>query len=69
MPKPKTETEVVAEPKLDRRQRRNFATEYKERFLHEVDACAEPSVQFFAVRACTVHSSAIGARGWRARYG
>ncbi len=40
MPKPRDENnEVVASPKHDRRHRRNFTTEYKERILREIDAC------------------------------
>jgi hypothetical protein len=41
MPKPATKTtEVIADPKRDRRQRRRFTPEYKARILAEVDACA-----------------------------
>ena len=40
MPKPKTQaTEVVAKPEHDRRQRRRFSAEEKERILTEADAC------------------------------
>jgi hypothetical protein len=31
---------VVASPKHDRRQRRDFTTEYKERIVREIDACS-----------------------------
>jgi transposase-like protein len=41
MPKPATKTtEVIADPKRDRRQRRRFTPEYKARMLAEADACA-----------------------------
>jgi transposase len=40
VPKPKTRaTEVVARPENDRRQRRKFSDEAKERILIEADAC------------------------------
>ena len=42
VPKPKTQaTEVVAKPQNDRRQRRKFSDEEKERILTEADACTE----------------------------
>lgn len=42
MPKPSEENnEVVASPKHDRRQRRDFTDESKERILCELDACSE----------------------------
>jgi transposase len=39
MPKPSS-TEVTPEPKLERRTRRKFTTEYKLRIIAEADGCA-----------------------------
>lgn len=39
MPKPSS-TEVTPDPKLERRTRRKFTTEYKLRIIAEADACA-----------------------------
>jgi hypothetical protein len=42
VPKSKnSDTEVVASSEHDRRQRRRFSAEYKERILREADACTE----------------------------
>ena len=65
MPKPKTETEVVAAPKHDRRQRRNFTTEYRERILREVDACTERGALGALLRREGLYSSQLSA--WRAQ--
>jgi transposase len=42
VPKPKSESnEVVASPHNDRRHRRRYSAEYKERILAEADACTD----------------------------
>lgn len=64
MPKPKTETEVVAAPKHNRRQRRNFTTEYKERILREADACTERGALGELLRREGLYSSQLS--DWRA---
>ena len=63
MPKPKTETEVVASPKHDRRQRRNFTTEYRERILREADACTERGALGALLRREGLYSSQLST--WR----
>lgn len=65
MPKPRDENnEVVASPEHDRRQRRNFTTEYKERILREVDACSERGAIGAILRREGLYSSQL--TDWRA---
>ena len=64
MPKPRDENnEVVASPKHDRRQRRNFTTDYKERILREVDACSERGAIGAILRREGLYSSQL--TDWR----
>jgi transposase len=65
VPKPKTEIEVVAAPKHDRRQRRNFTTEYRERILREADACTERGAVGALLRREGLYSSHLST--WRAQ--
>ena len=65
MPKPKTETEVMAEPKHDRRQRRSFTPEEKQRILREVDACTARGELGELLRREGIYSSQL--RPWRAQ--
>jgi transposase len=66
VPKPKTEmeTEVVAASQNDRRQRRNFTPEYKERILREADACTERGALGTLLRREGLYSSQLS--DWRA---
>ena len=65
MPKPRDENnEVVASPEHDRRQRRNFTTEYKERILREADACSERGAIGAILRREGLYSSQLA--DWRA---
>lgn len=64
MPKPSDENnEVVASPKHDRRQRRDFTDEYKERILRELDACSERGQVGALLRREGLYSSQIS--DWR----
>jgi transposase len=54
----------VAAPKHDRRQRRNFTTEYKERILREADACTERGALGALLRREGLYSSQLS--DWRA---
>jgi transposase-like protein len=54
----------VAAPKHDRRQRRNFTTEYKERILREADACTERGALGELLRREGLYSSQLS--DWRA---
>lgn len=65
VPKPKTETEVVAEPSNDRQQRRKFAEEYKARILREADACTQRGALGALLRSEGLYSSQLSA--WRAQ--
>lgn len=66
MPKPRDENnEVVASPEHDRRQRRNFTTEYKERILREVDACSGRGAIGAILRREGLYSSQLS--DWRAQ--
>lgn len=64
MPKPKIDTEVVAAPKHDRRQRRKFTTEYREQILREADACTERGALGELLRREGLYSSQLS--DWRA---
>lgn len=64
MPKPKTRaTEVVAKPQNDRRQRRKFSDEEKERILTEADACSERGQLGELLRREGIYSSHLST--WR----
>ncbi len=64
VPKPKTRaTEVVARPENDRRQRRRFSAEEKERILTEADACTERGELGELLRREGIYSSHLNA--WR----
>lgn len=65
MPKSKTkpETEVVATPQNDRRQRRRFTPEEKARILAEADACAERGQLGALLRREGIYSSHLSS--WR----
>ena len=66
MPKPSDENnEVVASPEHDRRHRRNFKTDYKERILREIDACTERGQIGALLRREGLYSSQIS--DWRAQ--
>ena len=66
MPKPRDENnEVVASPEHDRRQRRDFTTEFKERILREVDACSERGAIGAILRREGLYSSQLS--DWRAQ--
>jgi len=66
VPKPKTEaTEVVAKPENDRRQRRRFSTEEKERILAEADACTERGQLGELLRRRGIYSSHLTT--WRSQ--
>lgn len=65
MPKPKNrKTEVVASPDNDRRQRRRFKAEDKERILAEADACTKRGELGELLRREGIYSSHLSA--WRA---
>jgi len=65
MPKPKNrKTEVVASPEHDRRQRRRFSAEDKERILREADACTKRGELGELLRREGIYSSHLSA--WRA---
>jgi len=64
VPKPKTETtEVVANPENDRRQRRKFSDDEKERILKEADACTERGQLGELLRREGIYSSHLST--WR----
>ena len=67
MPKPKNKkkTEVVASPANDRRQRRRFTAEEKERILNEADACTERGQLGELLRREGIYSSHLS--NWRAQ--
>ncbi len=66
MPKPKSKkTEVVASPRRDRRQRRRFSAEEKERILAEADACTERGELGALLRREGLYSSHLSS--WRAQ--
>ncbi len=68
MPKPKTQaTEVVAKPQNDRRQRRKFSDEEKERILTEADACTERGQLGELLRREGIYSSHLST--WRQQRG
>lgn len=64
MPKPKTNTaEVVAKPENDRRQRRNFSPEDKERIVAEAEACTKRGELGKLLRREGIYSSQLNT--WR----
>lgn len=66
MPKSKnSETEVVAASEHDRRQRRRFSAEYKERILREADACDGRGAIGELLRREGIYSSHLSV--WRAQ--
>ena len=66
MPKPKnSDQEVVASSEHDRRQRRRFSTEYKERILREADACVDRGSLGELLRREGLYSSLLSV--WRAQ--
>ena len=66
MPKSKnSDTEVVASSEHDRRQRRRFSIEYKERILREADACTERGAMGELLRREGIYSSLLSV--WRAQ--
>lgn len=66
MPKSKnSDTEVVASSEHDRRQRRRFSTEYKERILREADACTDRGALGELLRREGIYSSLLSL--WRAQ--
>lgn len=65
VPKPRSnETEVMAAPEHDRRQRRRFTPEERERILREADACAERGELGKLLRTEGIYSSLLSS--WRA---
>jgi transposase len=66
VPKSKnSDTEVVASSEHDRRQRRRFSAEYKERILREADACSERGSLGELLRREGIYSSHLSV--WRAQ--
>lgn len=66
MPKPKSKkTEVVASPEHDRRQRRRFSAEDKQRILNEADACTKRGQLGELLRREGLYSSQLAS--WRAQ--
>ena len=64
MPKPRSKkTEVVAAPEHDRRQRRRFTPEERERILREADACTERGELGKLLRREGIYSSHLST--WR----
>lgn len=64
MPKPRSKkTEIVAAPEHDRRQRRRFTPEQRERILREADACTERGELGTLLRREGIYSSHLS--GWR----
>jgi len=67
VPKPKSKkTEVVASPEHDRRQRRRFPPDVRERILGEADACTERGQLGELLRREGIYSSQLS--GWRAAH-
>lgn len=65
MPKPRTKnTEVVASAEHDRRQRRRFTPQERERLLREADQCTERGQLGELLRREGIYSSQLS--GWRA---
>jgi transposase-like protein len=65
VPKPRSKkTEVVASPEHDRRQRRRFTPEERERILREADACTERGELGKLLRREGIYSSHLS--NWRA---
>jgi transposase-like protein len=65
MPKPPA-TEVIAEPRYDRRQRRRFSGEEKLRILREAKACTERGELTALLRREGLYSSHL--TQWRAQF-
>lgn len=66
MPKPESkQTEVVASPKNDRRQRRRLSADYKARILAEADVCTERGELGALLRREGLYSSQLS--HWRAQ--
>ncbi len=64
VPKPRNKkTEIIASPKHDRRQRRRFSVDDKERILREADACTERGQLGELLRREGIYSSHLS--GWR----
>jgi transposase len=63
MPKPPSESEVVPNPRNDRRQRRRFSGEEKLRILREADACNERGALAALLRREGLYSSLL--QHWR----
>jgi len=64
VPKPKSKnTEVIASPEHDRRQRRRFTPEERERILREADGCTERGELGALLRREGIYSSHLSA--WR----
>jgi transposase len=66
MPKPPSTTEVVADPRLDRRQRRRFSGEEKLRILRETQGCNERGELSALLRREGIYSSHLN--HWRAQF-
>lgn len=66
MPKPPTPNEVVADPRLDRRQRRRFSGEEKLRILREAESCSERGALTALLRREGIYSSHLN--HWRAQF-
>ena len=65
MPKPRTKnTEVIASAEHDRRQRRRFTPQERERLLREADQCTERGQLGELLRREGIYSSQLS--GWRA---
>lgn len=65
MPKPKSnKTEIIASPEHDRRQRRQFKPEERERILREADGCTRRGELGALLRREGIYSSHLSA--WRA---
>jgi len=65
VPKPRTKnTEVVASAEHDRRQRRRFTPQERERLLREADQCTERGQRGELLRREGIYSSQLS--GWRA---
>ena len=65
MPKPRSKkTEVVAAPEHDRRQRRRFTPDERERILREADACTQRGELGKLLRREGIYSSHLS--NWRA---
>lgn len=65
MPKPKSnKTEIIASPEHDRRQRRQFRPEERERILREADACTQRGELGALLRREGIYSSHLST--WRA---